>query len=83
MADWLGKENVVADAEAFAGIERDELAAIPDFDVFQNAQILTPAPLPLDTCLRKGFDIGQCAAVQNGQLEVVELDDNIVDLHAE
>ena len=33
--------------------------------------------------LEKGLNVGQCAAVQNGQFQVVQFDDHVVDAHAD
>ena len=51
--------------------------------VFQDAEIFAAAALRLQADLAEGFDIGQGAAIEDGQFKVVELDDDIIDAHAD
>ena len=82
-ADGSGKVDGVFDAIAGAGIDADELVALADLDRMENANGFAAAALGADAGLEKGFNIGQCAAVENGEFEVVELDDDVVDAHAD
>ncbi len=49
----------------------------------QHAESLAAAALLADAHAVEGFHIGQGAAVENGQLQVVDLDDHVVDAHAD
>src|SRR6202035_3115750 len=82
-ADRVGEMNVVGDAVAFAGINSDELSVLAHLNTFQYAEILPAAALHPDAHLFRCFHVRQGAAVQNGQLQIVELDDDIVDAHAD
>ena len=82
-ADGMGKIDVVSDAVSFAGINGDELAVLTDFNTFQYAQILAPAPLAPDAYLGKGFHVRQGAAIEDWQFQVIELDNDVVDAHAD
>src|ERR1700722_15253658 len=77
-ADWVGEMDVVGNAVAFSGVNSDELAVLPHFYVFQDAQVLPAATLAPDPHLGKGFYVGQGAAVQDGQLQVIQFDDDVV-----
>src|ERR1700761_1592474 len=81
--DWVGEMDVVRDAVTFAGIDSDELAVLPHFYVLQDAQVLPAATLAPDPHLRKGLHVGQGAAVQDGQLQVIQFDDDVVDAGAD
>ena len=49
----------------------------------QDADVFAAAALELDADIVEGLDIRQRAAVEDGQFEVVELDDHVVDAHAD
>ena len=80
-ADGRGEVDGVVDAVAMAGVDADELVALADFNRLEHADVLAAAALGVDACALNGFNVGQCAAVEDGQLEVVEFDDDIVDAH--
>ncbi len=83
MADGRGKVDGVLDAVAGAGIDADELVALAHLDGMQHADGLAAAALGADADVEKSLDVGQGAAVQNGQFEVVQLDDHVVHAHAD
>ncbi len=82
-ADGVGEMDVVGDAVAVAGINRDELAVLAHFDTFQDAQILPPSPLASNAHCGKGFHVRQGAAVEDGQFQIVQLNDDVVDARAD
>ena len=82
-ADGVGEMDVVGDAVAFAGIDGDELAVLPDFHTLQYAQILPPAPLAADAYLGESFHVREGAPVEDRQLQIVQLNDDVVDAHAD
>src|SRR3984957_8729216 len=82
-ADRVGEMDVVSDAVAFAGINGDELPVLPDFHALQDAQILPSAPLAANAHAGEGFHIGRGASVEDGQLQIVQLNDDVVDAHAD
>ena len=81
--DGRGEVDLVGDAVAVAGIDADELVVLTNFDLAQDAEVFAAAPLDLDANALEGFDIRKRAAVENGELEVVELDDDVVDADAD
>lgn len=83
LADGGGKVDGVVDAVALAGIDADELVALADLDGLEDADVLAAAALGADAGAVEGFDVGLRAAVEDGQLQVVELDDDVVDAHAD
>ncbi len=82
-ANRMGEKDVVGNGVAFAGIDGDELAVLADFHALQYAQILPPAALVPDAYLGKSLHVGQGAPVEDGQLQVIQLDDDVVDAHAD
>ena len=87
VADGLGKVDGVVDGVAVAGIDADELVArgrvFADFDGFEDANVLAFAALALEAGSEDGGDVGERAAVEDGDLEVVDLDDDVVDAEAD
>ena len=77
-ADGLGKIDGVVDAVAVAGVDADELVAVVDLDGLEDAEVLAAAALLLEADGLEGLDVGQGAAVEDGELEVVEFDDDVV-----
>ena len=82
-ADGGGEVDFVGDGIALAGIDADELVALADLDVFQDAEVLAAAALAFEADVTEGLGVGQGTAVEDGELEVVELDEDVIDAHAE
>ena len=82
-ANRMREMDVVSDAVTFAWIHGNELAVLADFHTLQYAQILPPAALVPGCDLGKSLHIRQGAAIQDGQLQIVQFDDDIVDAHAD
>lgn len=78
-----GEINLVGDAVALTRIHADKLVAFAHFHAFQDAEILAPPPLRLESRGGEGFHIGQCAAIEDGQLQVVQFHDYVVHAHAD
>ncbi len=82
-ADGRGEVDAVVDLVAGAGIDTDELGAVfavfRDFNGFQDAQVFAAATLGFEAGAEEGFDVRQGGAVEDGNFEVVELDDDVVD----
>ena len=51
--------------------------------LLQDAEVLAAAPLDFDANALEGFDVGKGAAVEDGQLQIVEFDDDVVDADAD
>ena len=83
MADRRGKVDGVGNPVAAARIDGDELFALAHFHRLQNAQRFAPPPLLANTHARKGLHVGQGAAIQNGQFQVIDLDNHVIDAHAD
>ena len=81
-ADGRGEVDRVVDAVAVAGIDADELVVLAHFDL-EDADVFAAAALDLDADVVEGFDIGKRAAVEDGEFEVVDLDDDVVDAGAD
>jgi hypothetical protein len=82
-ADGRGEVDAVRDGVAVAGVNADEFSAFTDFDGFEDAKIFAAAALRFAANVADGLNEGKRAAVENGKLEVVELDDDVIDAHAE
>jgi glutamate carboxypeptidase len=80
-ADGRRKVDGVVDAVALAGVDADELRALADLDLFEDAEVLAAAALGLEADALEGFHVRQRRPVEDGKLEVVHLDDDVV--HAE
>jgi len=87
VADGLGKVDGVMDGVAIAGIDADELVAggriFADLDGLEDAEVFTLAALALEAGGEDGGDVGEGAAVEYGDLEVVDFDDDVVDAEAD
>ncbi len=87
VADGFGKVDGVVDRVAVAGVDADELLAagrgFADFDGFEDADVLTLAALALEAGGEDGGDVGQGAAVEDGDFEVVDFDDKVIDAEAD
>ena len=82
-ADGRGKVDGVGNAVAIAGIDADKFAGIVDLNGFADAEIFSPATLGLQPDRLEGGDVRQRAAIEDGQLQVVELDDDVIDAVAD
>src|SRR5579859_2975415 len=65
------------------GIDRDELVPLAHLDLAANLQILAETPLFADSRLPNHLNKGTSAAVEDGQFEVVQLDDRVINAHAD
>ena len=77
--DGRREVDFVRDGVAVARIDSDELIAFADLDVFKNAEVFAAAALGLESDFAEGLGVGESAAVEDRELEVVELDEDIVD----
>ncbi len=82
-ADGRGEVDGVVDAVAGAGVDADELGAVADFDVLEDAEVFAAAALGAEADGLKGLHVGEGAAVEDGDFEVVDLDDHVIDAHAD
>ena len=92
-ADGGGEVDGVMDGVAFAGpclcerIDADELVAgrgmLSDLDGLEDAEVLALAALALEAGGEDGGDVGEGAAVEDGDLEVVDFYDDVVDAEAD
>jgi len=72
----------VTDGVAVGRIYGDELVAFTQFVRAQDLEVGALAALLTETNAGDHLDEGLRAAVENGKLEIVELDDGVVDAHA-
>ena len=49
----------------------------------ENAEVLAAAALAFESDVAEGLGVRECAAVEDGELEVVEFDEDVVDAGAE
>lgn len=86
-ADGLGEVDGVVDGVAVAGIDADELVTggrnFADLDGLEDADVLTLAALALEARGEDGGDVGEGAAVEDGDFEIVDFDDDVVDAEAD
>ncbi len=86
-ADGLGEVDGVVDGIAVAGVETDELVTLGrgflDFDGLEDADVLSLAALTLEAVGEDGGDVREGAAVEDGDFEVVDFDDDVVDAEAD
>jgi hypothetical protein len=86
-ADGWGKVDGIVDGVAGARVDADELVAVggafTDFDGLEDADVLALAALALEAVSEDGDDVGEGAAIEDGDFEIVNLDDDIVDAEAD
>ena len=82
-ADRVREVNLVGDGVAVAGVDAYEFVAFANFDIFENAEIFAAAALRFEANFAEGLGVGQGAAVKDGELEIVEIDDYVIDTGAE
>ena len=75
----VGKIDVAADAELVGGIDCDAAAVFDDFDGFENAEIAAFAAEAAETGLIEELEERLGRAVEDGNFDVVEVDEDIVD----
>ena len=87
VADGFGEVDGVVDGVAVAGIDADELVAggraFAHLDRLEDADVLALAALALEAGGEDGGDVGERAAIEDGDLEVVDFDDDVVDAEAD
>ena len=69
----------VVDAVAVTGVDADELRAVADLDLAQDAEVLAAAALADEADTLEGLDVRERAAVEDGDFEVVDFDDDVID----
>ena len=79
----MRKVDGVAHRVSLRGIDADELVAFAHLVGPQDLEIGALAPLLPQAGAGDHFDVRQRAAVENRQLQVVELDDGVVHAHAD
>jgi hypothetical protein len=78
-ADGRGEVDAVGDGVAVAGVDAEEFVAVADLDRLEDAEVLAAAALHFEAGVLDGFDVRQGGAVEDGEFEIVELDDDVVD----
>jgi hypothetical protein len=85
--DGCWKVDGVVDGVARAGVDAYEFVSVgrafADLDGLEDADVLALAALTLEAVGEDGGDVGERAAVEDGDLEVVDLDDDVVDAEAD
>jgi hypothetical protein len=86
-ADGFGEVDGVVDGVAVAGIDADELVAgggrFADFDGLEDAEVFAFAALAFEAGGEDGWDVGEGAAVEDRDFEVVDFDDDVIDAEAD
>ena len=75
----MRKIDSVRDGIGLGRVHRDKLGTFPQLELAADAQISAGPALLADTTLAYGLHKRQRAAVENGQLQVIQLHDGIVD----
>jgi hypothetical protein len=81
--DGSGEVDRIVDRIALTGVDTDELAAFVYLNGLEDAEVFALAPLAAQAGGEQSFDVGLGAAVQDGDLEVVDLDDDVIDAEAD
>ena len=79
----MGKVDGVADRKVLRRIQPDELLALAHLHRFEHAQILAQPLLPPQSHALHHLHKRQRAAIENRQLEIVQLHDGVVHAHAD
>ena len=83
VADGRGKVDGVVDGVAGAGVDADELGTFANFEGLEDADVLALAALELEAVSEDGFDVRAGGAVEDGNFEIVDFDDDVVDTEAD
>ena len=86
-ADGFGEVDGVVDGVAVAGVDADEFVAgggvLADFDGLEDAEVFALAALAFEAGGEDGGDVGEGAAVEDGDFEVIDFDDDVIDAEAD
>ena len=82
-ADRGREVDLVGDGVAVAGVDSDEFVALAHFHAFQNAQVFAAAALALEAHFAKRLCVRQGTAVEDGQLKIVQLDQDVIDARSQ
>src|ERR1700733_9621414 len=77
--EWMRKINGVRNRISLRRIDRDKLVAFVQLERMTDAKISPRTPLLSNSGLLNQFDKRPSAAIQDGQFEVVQLDDGVID----
>jgi hypothetical protein len=75
----MGKIDVAADAELIGGIDADAATVFDDFDGPENFKVAAFAAKTAKAGLIEELKEGLGGAVENGDFDVVEVDEDVVD----
>jgi hypothetical protein len=75
----MGEVNVAADAEFVGGIDADAAAVFDDFDGLEDAEVASFAAKATEASLIKQLEERFGRAVQDGDFDVVQVDEDVVD----
>src|SRR3954469_5880333 len=78
----VGEVDRVRNGVAFSGIDSDKFVALAHFERAQNANVCPGAALFANTGAADEIHKRPRASVKNGQFKVIQLDDGIVNSHA-
>src|ERR1700756_3819685 len=82
LANRRWKIDLVGDAVAFARINSNKFVSLADFQGLKNTEIIPAPALRFESNGTKGLNIRRRTSIEDGQLEIVDLYDHIVDAHA-
>jgi hypothetical protein len=75
----MGEIDVAADTEFVGGINADAAAVFDDFDRFENAEVAAFAAKAAEAGLIEELKEWFGGTVEDGDFDVVEIDENVVD----
>jgi hypothetical protein len=75
----MRKINVAANAEFVGGIDTDAAAIFDDFDRLEDAEVAALSAKAAEAGLIEELEERFCRAVKNGDFDVVEVDEDVVD----
>jgi hypothetical protein len=75
----VGEVNVAADTEFIGGIDADAAAVFDDFDGFENSKVAAFATEAAEAGLIEELEEGLGGTVKDGDFDVVEVDEDVVD----
>ena len=77
--EGVGKIDVAADTELIGGIDADAAAVFDDLDRFEDFKVATFAAQATKACLIEELEERLGGTVEDGDFDVVEVDEDVVD----
>jgi hypothetical protein len=77
--EGMGKVDVAADAKFVGGIDGDAAAVFDDFNGLENFKVAALTAEAVEACLIEELEERLSGAVEDGDFDVVEVDEDVVD----